>query len=78
MSASKGATGGRTSEFWEIGMLIYTLIIIVANIKILIISSIHNAITVFCVFGSIAFYYVTFYIFNTLKFDYFSYGIFRM
>ena len=52
-------------------MLIYSLIIVVANLKILIVSSIHNAVTIAGVFGSIAFYFLSFYIFNKLKFDYY-------
>ena len=78
LGGSFNVDSGRPVEFWEIGMFIFTLLIIVANFKIFIISSIHNGITVFFVLGGILIYLLCFYVFNLLQSDYYSYGLFNM
>lgn len=78
MNDALSLSSGRTNGFWEIGMLIYALIVIVANLKILIVSSIHNTISLTGVFGSILVYFATFYAGSNLKLDYYSYGLSKM
>ncbi len=78
MSASKGLSAGRTSGFWETGMLIYTLINIVANLKIMIVSSIHNAVSLISIFGSIVVYFLSFFLWSNLKLSRYSFGVFTM
>lgn len=61
----EGLTGG----FMSAGMLAFTMLIIVANVKILIFSTSYNFLMLFFVFGSIAFYLLSFWQINLLPYD---------
>ena len=56
------------SSFWVAGSMTFTLAVINANIKIIIMSFMNCVVTLFFVVGSIIFYYVVFIIYdNGLK-----------
>ena len=55
---------GQMSFLNATGMLIFTVVVILANLKMLVFSKTHYNFTLFFIFGSIAFYLMTFYVFN--------------
>lgn len=54
------------SFMYSTGMMIFTIVVILSNLKMLVFSKTHHNFTLFFIFGSIAFYIITFYIFNII------------
>ena len=68
MSQRAISEDGYMSSFWVAGSMTFTLAVINANIKIIIMSFMNCVVTLFFVVGSIIFYYVVFIIYdNGLK-----------
>lgn len=57
---------GYTFSFWVTGMTIFGYVIIVANVKVLLFSNSHSALSLIIIFGSILFYYMTYAIASSL------------
>ena len=77
LSTSAVNEEGLTAGFWPAGMLSFTLLIIVANLKILIFSTSYNLLVLFFVFGSIAVYLLSFWWINLMPFDMHAFGMYE-
>lgn len=55
---------GQTGHLMSTGMLVFTLVVIISNLKMLVFTKSHYNFTLFFIFGSIAFYVMSYYVFN--------------
>lgn len=61
---------GYNFDFWASGMTVFGYVIVVANVKVLLISNTHSLLSLFLIFGSILFYYMTYGVASTVGVTY--------